>query len=102
MPSSTFTTSSTMIAMSSAGLRLIFARLTGASRTRTESALRAALALGDAELEPGARTYGRAGGKSGCVEEDLLAVIGADEAESLLLVVELDLAGGHRVNLARV
>jgi hypothetical protein len=33
------------------------------------------------------------------VQEDFLAVIGADEAEALLLVVELDLAGGH-VNLA--
>ena len=43
-----------------------------------------------------------AGGEGGGVEEDLLAVIGADEAEPLLLVVELDLAGGHRVNLARV
>ena len=36
------------------------------------------------------------------MEEDLLAVIGADEAESLFLVVELDLAGGHRMNLAHV
>ena len=38
---------------------------------------------------------GRAGGKGGSVEEDLLAVIRRDEAEALLVVVELDLAGGH-------
>ena len=40
--------------------------------------------------------FGVAEGKRGGVEEDLLAVITTDEAEPLLLVVELDLAGGHR------
>ena len=97
MPSSSFTRSSTMIAMSSAGLRCSLARLGGASSTRTESACSALLAVGDAELEAraGLRTTAPAGRADG-VQEDVLAVIGGDEAEPLLLVVELDLAGGHR------
>jgi hypothetical protein len=66
-----------MIAMSSADLRFIFTR------------------LGDAELEAGSRLDDGAGGQRRGVQEDLLAVIGADEAEALLLVVELDLAGWH-------
>src|SRR5665647_220833 len=58
-----------------------------------------ALAVGDAEFELRARLDRHAGGQGRSVQEDLLAVIGTDEAKTLLLVVELDLAGRH-VDLA--
>src|SRR6187431_2744960 len=55
--------------------------------------LKAALAVGDAELEPGALFGCRSsGGQGRGVQEDVLAVITRDEAEALLLVVEPDLA----------
>src|SRR5690606_15344104 len=57
--------------------------------------LRPALAVRDAELELHAALDGDARGNRRGMEEDLLAVIGADEAEALLVVIELDLAGGH-------
>src|SRR5690606_36517993 len=72
----------------------------GQARRRVEEAhrqrLRTAAPVGDAELDPRALA-GRGGavGQGGGVQEDVLAVIGRDEAEPLLVVVEPDLAGGH-------
>src|SRR3954471_15367184 len=57
--------------------------------------LGALLAVGDAELEAAARAHDGARRKRRSVQEDLLAVVGRDEAEAFVFVVELDLAGGH-------
>src|SRR5690554_70777 len=64
--------------------------------------LRTALAVSDSELQSGAGPHGRGSGWQGRgVQEDFLAVIGTDEAEALLFVVELNLAGRHGVPLSR-
>jgi hypothetical protein len=59
--------------------------------------LGATLALGNTELNLGAGSNHSAFWKSGRVQENFLAVIGVDEAEAFVCVVELDLAGGHGV-----
>src|SRR5690606_42103050 len=56
----------------------------------------AASAVGHTELHPSAALDGRAGRKRTRVQEDVLSIVGRDEAEALLVVVEPDLAGGHR------
>ena len=53
------------------------------------------LAVGDAELEPAARLDRGPGRKRRRVQEHLGAIVGRDEPEALVFVVELDLAGGH-------
>ena len=95
MPSRSFTRSSTTIAMSSAERRLSLAEAGRAVEHAHRERLGALLAVGDAELEAAARLDDRARGQRGGVQEHLLAVVGGDEAEALLLVVELDLAGRH-------
>jgi hypothetical protein len=58
--------------------------------------LLAALALGDAELHPLAGLErGEAGRERRGVDEDVAAVVLREEAEALLGVVPLDLAGRH-------
>src|SRR5680860_1077111 len=57
--------------------------------------LRAALAIGNTELQLGTGLDRGSRGQRRSVEKDLVAVIGCDEAEAFFLVVELDLAGGH-------
>src|SRR5690554_136807 len=61
-----------------------------------------ALAVSNSEFEPSAGPdRGGSGWQGRGVQEDLLAVIRTDEAEALLFVVELNLAGRHGVPLSR-
>ena len=66
-------------------------------RTRPLTGLCAAFAVRDSELEFRARFHGCTGGKCGCVQKDLLAVIRRDETEALVIVVKLHLACRHGV-----
>jgi hypothetical protein len=83
-----------MIAMSS-GFAVALGEAHGSVEHPHRERLQAALAVGDAELEARAGLHDRSRGEGRGVQEDVLAVIGGDEAETLLVVVEPDLAGGH-------
>ena len=57
--------------------------------------LGSALAVGNAELYAAALTNLGALGQSGDVQEYFLTLVRGDEAESLVFIVKLDLAGWH-------
>ena len=86
-----------MTAMSSAGRRFALAHRRHRVEQPHRQRLLALLALRDAELDPRAVRQGLdAVGQGGGVDEDVAAVVVAgQEAEALLGVEELDLAGGH-------
>ena len=89
-----------MTAMSSAGLRCAAAAAappTAAGRARlTDSACspRAPSTTPNSTREPGLRA-GTPGGQRVAVHEDVAAVVAGEEAEALVGVVPLDLAGRH-------
>ncbi len=89
--------------MSSAGLRAALATLAGTSRTRIDSACgpRLPSATPNSTRVPGLSASTPAGQRGG-VHEHLVTLLGGEEAEALLAVVPLDLAGGHRTHASFV
>jgi hypothetical protein len=82
-----------MIAMSSAPLRP--KRSGGGIQDSNAQRLSASFAFGNTELNSSPCFDDIAGGECRGVQEHFLTVIGVDETKAFVLVIKLDLAGGH-------
>ena len=67
----------------------------GGLKNANAHCLWATLAISNRKLDACARANRDAVGQSGCVKKHFVAFIGCNEAEAFVVIVKLDLAGGH-------